>query len=196
MCRPDVDPKLSLPNVYDLTAALIQHRVNVCLMGRFRPTAGIKQPSTEVLIWVGPVVFQVQRLLYHQSYLYIAKYNNDIGLQITPRKWQPNKHDALTQCWFYVGPPSATLAQRKTSIGSMRRVCWVVSTLVLKISSTLFSLLLSRPTGTCHNFLTGRDACWLPGGGAVQTASRVEERPQKLYRVINNIPHQTREIQC
>ena len=29
----------------------------------------------------------------------------------------PNKHDALTQCWFYVGPPSATLTQRKTSIG-------------------------------------------------------------------------------
>ena len=34
----------------------------------------------------------------------------------------PNKHDALIQCWFYVGPPSATLAQRKTSIGSMRGV--------------------------------------------------------------------------
>ena len=38
----------------------------------------------------------------------------------------PHKHDALTQCWYYVGPPSATLAQRKTSIGSMRGVCWVV----------------------------------------------------------------------
>ena len=41
-------------------------------------------------------------------------------------KFPPNKHDALTQCWFYVWPPSATLAQRKTSIGSRRGVCWVV----------------------------------------------------------------------
>ena len=41
--------------------------------------------------------------------------------------WKPpNKHDALTQCWFYVGPPSVTLAQRKTSIGSIRGVCWAV----------------------------------------------------------------------
>ena len=49
----------------------------------------------------------------------------------------------------------------KTSIGSIRRVCWegihVVPKFFLKISSTLFSLLLS--TVTCHNFLTGRDAC-------------------------------------
>ena len=42
----------------------------------------------------------------------------------------PNKHDALTRCWFYVRPPSATLAQRKTSIGSRRGVCWVVICLV------------------------------------------------------------------
>ena len=100
-------------------------RVDVCLMGRFR--ASIKQPSTEVLIWVGPVVFQVQRLLYYWSCRY-SKIYNDIGLQVTPRRW-----------------------------------IHVVSTLVLKISSTLFSLLLS--TDTCHNFLTGQDACWLPGGG-------------------------------
>ena len=28
---------------------------------------------------------------------------------------------------------------------------------------------------------------------AVQTASRVEERPHKLYRILNNICHQTRQ---
>ena len=69
----------------------------------------------------------------------------------------------------------------------MRRVCWegihVVSTLVPKISSILFSLLISRSTVTRDNFLTG----WMlvdrraGGGGAVQTASRVEERPHKIY---------------
>ena len=78
-----------------------------------------------------------------------------------------SKHHALTQCWFHVGPALQTVVEHKTSIGSMRRVCWegihVVSTLVLKISSILFPLLLS--TVTCHNFLTGWDASWLPGGG-------------------------------
>ena len=29
------------------------------------------------------------------------------------------------QCWLIVGPPSATLAQHQTSIGSTCRVCWV-----------------------------------------------------------------------
>ena len=67
-----------------------------------------------------------------------------------------SKHHALTQGWFHVGPALQTVVEHKTSIGSMRLVCWegihVVSTLVLKISSILFSLLIS--TVTCHNFLT------------------------------------------
>ena len=42
MCRPDVDPKLrlGLPNVCDLTAALIQDWVNVCLMGDLQLVLG------------------------------------------------------------------------------------------------------------------------------------------------------------
>ena len=42
-----------------------------------------------------------------------------------------DKHEMLTQCWFHVGPASATLAQRKTGIGWMFRCvamhCGVVS---------------------------------------------------------------------
>ena len=33
-------------------------------------------------------------------------------------------HDTLSQRWFDVGPPSATLAQHQTNIGSKCRVCW------------------------------------------------------------------------
>ena len=36
----------------------------------------------------------------------------------------PSKHKTLTQCWSNSGPPSATLAQHKTSTGSTPRVCW------------------------------------------------------------------------
>ena len=62
-----------------------------------------------------------------------------------------------------------------------------ISTLVLKISSILFSLVIS--TVTCHNFLTGWDACWLlrSWGGCK------EERPHKLCRILNIICHQTRQ---
>ena len=34
------------------------------------------------------------------------------------------ENTTLTQCWSNVGPPSATLAQHKTSTGSTPRVCW------------------------------------------------------------------------
>ena len=36
----------------------------------------------------------------------------------------PNKHETSTQCWANVGPPSTTLAQHWSSIGSMSRVYW------------------------------------------------------------------------
>ena len=32
------------------------------------------------------------------------------------------KHDPLAQCWFNIGPPSATLDQHSTSIGPVSRV--------------------------------------------------------------------------
>ena len=34
-----------------------------------------------------------------------------------------SKHHTLKQCWFNVGPPSATLAQHEPHIGSMSRAC-------------------------------------------------------------------------
>ena len=34
----------------------------------------------------------------------------------------PTEHEALTQCWFIVGPASKTVVQHQTSIGSMPRV--------------------------------------------------------------------------
>ena len=36
----------------------------------------------------------------------------------------PGEPDTLKQCWFNVGPPSATLAQLKANIVSLCRVCW------------------------------------------------------------------------
>ena len=36
----------------------------------------------------------------------------------------PSKHDTSIQCWTNAGPPSTTLAQHYSSIGSMCRVCW------------------------------------------------------------------------
>ena len=39
----------------------------------------------------------------------------------------PSKHDALTQCWFKVGPPSAKLDHNLSSIASMSRVYRVIS---------------------------------------------------------------------
>ena len=45
------------------TYSSINPRSGQCLFdGRFSAVRPIKQPSTEELIWVGPVVFQVQRL--------------------------------------------------------------------------------------------------------------------------------------
>ena len=35
----------------------------------------------------------------------------------------PAKQETLRQCRFHVGPPSATLAQHETSIGTMYYVC-------------------------------------------------------------------------
>ena len=36
----------------------------------------------------------------------------------------PGNHDILTQCWYNVGPPSATLVQHCTNIGLLSRICW------------------------------------------------------------------------
>ena len=36
----------------------------------------------------------------------------------------PGVHETPTQCWIVVGPPSATLAQHWSSVGSASRVCW------------------------------------------------------------------------
>ena len=44
---------------------------------------------------------------------------------IRHKKLLLSKHDTLNQCWFDIGPSSATLAQHQTSIVSMCRVCWV-----------------------------------------------------------------------
>ena len=38
------------------------------------------------------------------------------------------KHQLLIQCWFYVGPPSTTLAQHRASIGSTSLVIWLTAT--------------------------------------------------------------------
>ena len=37
----------------------------------------------------------------------------------------PSKHEASTQCWLNIGPPSASLGQHKTSIGLTTHICWV-----------------------------------------------------------------------
>ena len=47
----------------------------------------------------------------------------------------PSKHDTLNQCWFNVGPASATLAQHYSSIGSMCRVFWAGTIYLLETSS-------------------------------------------------------------
>ena len=36
----------------------------------------------------------------------------------------PGRHETLTQCWFNVGPASATLAQHLSNIGSMFMCKW------------------------------------------------------------------------
>ena len=40
------------------------------------------------------------------------------------KEWQPNKHEALTQCYFNFGPTSKTAGQHYNNIGSTSRVCW------------------------------------------------------------------------
>ena len=40
----------------------------------------------------------------------------------------PTRHDTSIQCWTNVGPPSTTLAQHCSNIGSMCRVCWISCT--------------------------------------------------------------------
>ena len=43
----------------------------------------------------------------------------------------PSKHETFTQCWFNVGPPSATLSQHWANIGWTSRVslagCWMLA---------------------------------------------------------------------
>ena len=51
-----------------------------------------------------------------------------------------NKLEVLNQCWFNVGPPSMTLVQHWTNIGSMYLVCLVLPTL-----PTDWSILWSWP---------------------------------------------------
>ena len=46
----------------------------------------------------------------------------------------PSKHETLTQCWYNVDPPSATLAQHCTNIGFMSRVCWYVTSTYAKVN--------------------------------------------------------------
>ena len=37
----------------------------------------------------------------------------------------PSEHQKLTQSWFNISPPSTTLGQHETNIGSTSHVCWV-----------------------------------------------------------------------
>ena len=48
---------------------------------------------------------------------------------IIESKWfQQTKHETVTRCWFYVGPPSTTLAEHQTNIGWASRAWWRTST--------------------------------------------------------------------
>ena len=50
----------------------------------------------------------------------------------------PSKHETSTQCWTNIGTPTTTLAQHRSSIGSMSRACWVgtaIQTQYLKFES-------------------------------------------------------------
>ena len=43
----------------------------------------------------------------------------------------PSKHETLNQCWFNVGPPSTTLGQQQTNIGSASGVCWATPIMIV-----------------------------------------------------------------
>ena len=60
----------------------------------------------------------------------------------------------LNQCWFDVGPPSATLAQHQTNIGPTSRVYCVISSPLVEAESSL--CLLSKMTMSTSPFLSIR----------------------------------------
>ena len=49
----------------------------------------------------------------------------------------PTNHETLTQCWSNSGPPSAMLAQHKTSTGSRPCVCWAAGLAVQADTDTM-----------------------------------------------------------
>ena len=59
-----------------------------------------------------------------------AKQHSHCGLTAHRFTSLPSSHEALTQCCFYVGPPSSTSAQHKHNIVPMPRVCCIVMTLM------------------------------------------------------------------
>ena len=84
---------------------------------------------------------------------------------------QPSKHETWIQCWINVGPPSATLAQHWSNIGSMSRerarnpihvlcawqTCMETSSDVsLEITVVAYSSLQNRNGGSAHHW-----TCWM-----------------------------------
>ena len=71
----------------------------------------------------------------------------------------PSKHEMLTKCWSNSGPPSATLAQHKTSTGSTGLWVWkrkpTPTQYLLNVGpaspvlTSIHSTIVSRPTVGC-----------------------------------------------
>ena len=53
-----------------------------------------------------------------------------LGLTHEPGEGSNPKTHMWSQCWFNVGPASATLVQHQTSIESMYRVSWEIANMV------------------------------------------------------------------
>ena len=69
----------------------------------------------------------------------LCEYQNFPG-----QKWcrsEPSKHEALTQCYFNVGPPSLTSEQHYNNIGSTPRVCWEITEALIPFSESFIKML-------------------------------------------------------
>ena len=69
----------------------------------------------------------------------ICEYQNFPG-----QKWcksEPSKHEALTQCYFNVGPLSLTSEQHYNNIGSTSRVCWEITEAFIPFSESFINML-------------------------------------------------------
>ena len=112
-------------HLHNICTTSSQHCTNViqmfyvCWAGLYRYSTDNTSGSTsQQTRGIEPLLVQCWSTFYDAGPTLNQQWLNASCLQ------HPSKHEALSHCWFNVGPPSTTLAQHWTNFGSMPRVCW------------------------------------------------------------------------